>query len=144
MLISQLTELALCVSSRWIVTQQNSNTLSAAANDREEDFGQYPSYQDSLNEIFGCKHYKRNCKLLAACCSKLFTCIKCHDEFTDHSMERFEFFIYIFVLLHYWFFLLYLFTLSMSCVQKSYYKNDVHEMLGNSTSWPKMLKQCLQ
>ncbi|XP_071902474.1 zinc finger protein BRUTUS-like At1g74770 isoform X1 [Coffea arabica] len=76
------------IMSRWIVTQQNSNTLSAAANDREEDFGQYPSYQDSLNEIFGCKHYKRNCKLLAACCSKLFTCIKCHDEFTDHSMER--------------------------------------------------------
>lgn len=79
----------LCVSSRWIVTQQNLNTLSAAANDKE-DFGQYPSYQDSFNVIFGCKHYKRNCKLLAACCNKLFTCIKCHDELMDHSLERYE------------------------------------------------------
>ncbi|KAL1541564.1 zinc finger protein BRUTUS-like [Salvia divinorum] len=50
--------------------------------------GQSPSYVDPLGETFGCKHYKRNCKLLAPCCNKLYTCIRCHDKQTDHSADR--------------------------------------------------------
>ncbi|XP_047947774.1 zinc finger protein BRUTUS-like At1g74770 [Salvia hispanica] len=50
--------------------------------------GQVPSYRDPLGETFGCKHYKRNCMLLTPCCDKLYTCIRCHDEQTDHSVDR--------------------------------------------------------
>ncbi|KAG8379107.1 hypothetical protein BUALT_Bualt07G0053700 [Buddleja alternifolia] len=50
--------------------------------------GQCPSYRDPLKLTFGCEHYKRNCKLLAPCCDKLFTCIRCHDDLTDHSVDR--------------------------------------------------------
>ncbi|AAD55300.1 Similar to gb/AF049930 PGP237-11 from Petunia x hybrida and contains a PF/00097 Zinc (RING) finger domain [Arabidopsis thaliana] len=50
--------------------------------------GQHPSYRDPHSLIFGCNHYKRNCKLLAPCCDKLFTCIRCHDEEADHSVDR--------------------------------------------------------
>ncbi|RRT85237.1 hypothetical protein B296_00000786 [Ensete ventricosum] len=54
-------------------------------------FDNYFSFeeQDKINEleseirkVFGCEHYKRNCKLLAACCKKLFTCRFCHDSVT--------------------------------------------------------------
>ncbi|KAJ4958768.1 hypothetical protein NE237_025879 [Protea cynaroides] len=47
-----------------------------------------PSFRDPEKQMFGCEHYKRNCKLLAACCRKLFTCRFCHDKVGDHSMDR--------------------------------------------------------
>lgn len=50
--------------------------------------GQCPSYRDIGGSVFGCKHYKQNCKLVAACCNKLFTCRRCHDEVADHLMDR--------------------------------------------------------
>ncbi|KAF2592079.1 hypothetical protein F2Q70_00045072 [Brassica cretica] len=50
--------------------------------------GQHPSYRDNHSSVFGCKHYKRNCKLLAPCCYQLFTCIHCHDEDADHLVDR--------------------------------------------------------
>eukprot|EP00968_Pinguiococcus_pyrenoidosus_P005032 scaffold327_cov257-Pinguiococcus_pyrenoidosus.AAC.9 len=37
----------------------------------------------------GCCHYKRKVKLLAPCCDKLFTCRLCHDQASDHMMDRF-------------------------------------------------------
>lgn len=53
--------------------------------------GQCPSYRDDLELTLGCKHYKRNCKLIAPCCNKLFTCIRCNDEpTTDHSVDRLD------------------------------------------------------
>lgn len=71
------------------MAQKISNSEAAAANDMEKFPGQYPSYRDQEESIFGCNHYKRNCKLLAPCCKKLFTCIRCHDDTTtDHSLER--------------------------------------------------------
>ncbi|CAI9112382.1 OLC1v1012828C2 [Oldenlandia corymbosa var. corymbosa] len=73
--------------SHWAVTQTKLK-MTSAAHEKDEDLGQHPSYLDSLNQIFGCNHYKRNCKLLAACCSKLFTCIRCHDDLTNHSVDR--------------------------------------------------------
>ncbi|KAJ8536429.1 hypothetical protein K7X08_034830 [Anisodus acutangulus] len=74
--------------SQWIVTQKLSNPEVAAANDMEKFPGQCPSYRDEQESIFGCNHYKRNNKLLAPCCKKLFRCIRCHDETTDHSLDR--------------------------------------------------------
>jgi hypothetical protein len=38
----------------------------------------------------GCKHYKRDCKLLAACCGRFFVCRHCHDEHVhDHRIDRY-------------------------------------------------------
>lgn len=51
--------------------------------------GLHPSYRDSEKLEFGCKHYKRNCKLVASCCNKSYTCRHCHDEATDHVMDRY-------------------------------------------------------
>ncbi|XP_042502259.1 zinc finger protein BRUTUS-like At1g74770 isoform X2 [Macadamia integrifolia] len=73
--------------SRWIVAQQKSCPEATLSSNGEEIPGQCPSFQDPVNRIFGCKHYKRNCKLFAGCCNQLFTCRYCHDEVSDHLME---------------------------------------------------------
>lgn len=73
--------------SRWTVRQHSQ--LTAASNGKEFP-GQHPSYQDPFGQTFGCKHYKRNCKLVAACCNQLYTCIRCHDEMADHTMDRYS------------------------------------------------------
>ncbi|XP_022768172.1 zinc finger protein BRUTUS-like At1g74770 [Durio zibethinus] len=74
--------------SRWILKQQIYNLEVNKSKNGEETPGQYPSYRDPLKLALGCKHYKRNCKLFAACCNQLYTCIRCHDEVADHSLER--------------------------------------------------------
>lgn len=74
--------------SRWIVTQKKLNAEDNVTSSREEVPGQHPSYRDPLKQCFGCTHYKRNCKLLAACCNQLYTCIRCHDDVADHSIDR--------------------------------------------------------
>ncbi|XP_021808362.1 zinc finger protein BRUTUS-like At1g18910 isoform X1 [Prunus avium] len=71
--------------SRWIVRQHSE--LRDTSNGKEFP-GQHPSYQDPFGLTFGCKHYKRNCKLVAACCNQLYTCIRCHDEMADHTIDR--------------------------------------------------------
>ncbi|MQL90863.1 hypothetical protein Taro_023463, partial [Colocasia esculenta] len=77
------------MTSRWIAAQQK---LPQARSDEGEDCGTLPgcspSYRDSEKRVFGCEHYKRNCKLVAACCNKLFACRFCHDKVSDHSMDR--------------------------------------------------------
>ena len=40
-----------------------------------------------------CKHYNRNCRILAPCCNKIFSCRLCHDEFyegkpNEHKINR--------------------------------------------------------
>ncbi|KAF7806148.1 zinc finger protein BRUTUS-like [Senna tora] len=75
--------------SRWIVRQQISCSEVAVTSNGQEFPGQLPSYRDPLKQIYGCKHYKRNCKLFAACCNQLHTCIHCHnEEVSDHSIDR--------------------------------------------------------
>ncbi|THG03241.1 hypothetical protein TEA_024179 [Camellia sinensis var. sinensis] len=74
--------------SRWIITQQKSHSEGPVSSGKEEVPGQCPSYRDPLKLTFGCKHYKRNCKLVAACCNQLYTCRRCHDDVADHSMDR--------------------------------------------------------
>lgn len=39
---------------------------------------------------FGCSHYKVNCKFYAECCKRWFTCRFCHDERSNHKMNRHE------------------------------------------------------
>ncbi|XP_059643366.1 zinc finger protein BRUTUS-like At1g74770 isoform X2 [Cornus florida] len=74
--------------SRWIVRQQKSHSEVTVSSNKEEVPGQCPSYRGPLKSSFGCKHYKRNCKLVAACCNQLYTCRYCHDDVADHSMDR--------------------------------------------------------
>ncbi|XP_068327431.1 zinc finger protein BRUTUS-like [Pyrus communis] len=77
------------MTSRWIASQQKSPQASAVKGSNGEDLvGCSPSFRDSEKQVFGCEHYKRNCKLRAACCGKLFTCRFCHDNVSDHSMDR--------------------------------------------------------
>ncbi|CAM9556797.1 unnamed protein product [Discosporangium mesarthrocarpum] len=40
--------------------------------------------------VLGCPHYQRACKMRAGCCKKLFTCRLCHDQGSDHIMDRQE------------------------------------------------------
>ncbi|GAB4840321.1 hypothetical protein Ancab_021088 [Ancistrocladus abbreviatus] len=77
------------MTSRWIAAQQKSSQGGIGENSEGEDLqGCFPSYRDQDKKTFGCEHYKRNCKLRAACCGKLFTCRFCHDKVSDHTMDR--------------------------------------------------------
>ncbi|XVF53889.1 hypothetical protein PTKIN_Ptkin05aG0135900 [Pterospermum kingtungense] len=77
------------LTSRWIAAQQKLPQAAPSETSNDEDIlGCSPSFRDPENETFGCEHYKRNCKLRAACCGKLFTCRFCHDKVSDHSMDR--------------------------------------------------------
>ncbi|XP_004301304.1 PREDICTED: uncharacterized protein LOC101310711 [Fragaria vesca subsp. vesca] len=72
------------LSSHWRVKQRS----QLIASNGKEFPRQHPSYQDPFGQTFGCKHYKRNCKLVAACCNQLYTCIRCHDEIAEHTIDR--------------------------------------------------------
>ncbi|KAF2317795.1 hypothetical protein GH714_041109 [Hevea brasiliensis] len=77
------------MTSRWIAAQQKSPQARTGEFSNGEDLlGCYPSFHNPEKQEFGCEHYKRNCKLRAACCGKLFTCRFCHDKVSDHSMDR--------------------------------------------------------
>ncbi|XP_021761695.1 zinc finger protein BRUTUS-like At1g18910 isoform X1 [Chenopodium quinoa] len=74
-------------TSHWVAQSlPDSNGLITSESGRLP--GQFPSYRDTGGSIFGCKHYKQNCKLVAACCNQIFTCRRCHDEVSDHLMDR--------------------------------------------------------
>eukprot|EP00736_Rhodelphis_marinus_P013250 Rmarinus@m.13222 len=49
-----------------------------------------PSYYDEKEGILGCPHYRRHCLLKAECCEKFVPCRFCHDEDSDHVMDRYE------------------------------------------------------
>jgi len=79
----------LSFNSRWIAAQQKSpKALSEGSSNSVDIVGLSPSFRDPEKHVFGCDHYKRNCKLRAECCGKLFTCRFCHDNVSDHSMDR--------------------------------------------------------
>ncbi|KAK4750413.1 hypothetical protein SAY87_003895 [Trapa incisa] len=73
------------LTSRWIILHQKPQAVSS---NEEDTTGFSPSYRDPGKLIYGCKHYRRKCKLLASCCNKLFTCGRCHDEVADHTLDR--------------------------------------------------------
>ncbi|XP_031121997.1 zinc finger protein BRUTUS-like [Ipomoea triloba] len=77
------------MTSRWIASQQKlPQAGTGKTSDGDDQFGCFPSFRDPEKQVFGCEHYKRNCKLRASCCGKLFTCRFCHDQVSDHSMDR--------------------------------------------------------
>ncbi|XP_010534220.1 PREDICTED: uncharacterized protein LOC104809834 isoform X1 [Tarenaya hassleriana] len=77
------------MTSKWIAAQQKMpQEASTATANGDEAAGCSPSFRDPEKQVYGCEHYKRNCKLRAACCGQLFTCRFCHDKVSDHSMER--------------------------------------------------------
>ncbi|GAA0169325.1 ubiquitin-protein ligase [Lithospermum erythrorhizon] len=76
------------MTSRWIASQQKTQASVDEILHNEDVSGRSPCFRDPEKQIFGCEHYKRNCKLRASCCGKLVTCRFCHDEVSDHSMER--------------------------------------------------------
>lgn len=43
---------------------------------------------DNPSEIVNCKHYRRNCKIVAPCCDKVFLCRLCHNDEESHEIER--------------------------------------------------------
>ncbi|EGC38203.1 hypothetical protein DICPUDRAFT_29076 [Dictyostelium purpureum] len=47
-------------------------------------------YAKSYNkeDILGCKHYSRNCKIKAFCCQRFYVCRLCHNENLDHEINR--------------------------------------------------------
>lgn len=77
------------MTSRWIAAQQKlPQGRKSETSDVEGVHGCSPSFRDAEKQVFGCEHYKRNCKLRAACCQELFTCRFCHDNVSDHTMDR--------------------------------------------------------
>lgn len=77
------------MTSRWIAAQQKlPQGRNGETSEGEGLHGCSPSFRDAEKQVFGCEHYKRNCKLRAACCQKLFTCRFCHDNVSDHTMDR--------------------------------------------------------
>jgi len=48
-----------------------------------------PTYHDEARGILGCKHYPRRAKIRADCCGKFFSCRLCHDEASDHKIDRY-------------------------------------------------------
>ncbi|RYR57278.1 hypothetical protein Ahy_A05g023000 isoform B [Arachis hypogaea] len=86
-LMTRLLLLMLCCS-RWIAAQQKLPKALSGDSSNKEIEGRSPSFRDPEKQVLGCEHYKRNCKVRAACCGKLFTCRFCHDNVSDHSMDR--------------------------------------------------------
>ncbi|KAK4741522.1 hypothetical protein SAY87_025110 [Trapa incisa] len=76
------------MTSRWIAAQQKTTQAASESPNDDEFIGRAPSFRDEDKQVFGCEHYKRNCKVRAACCGKLYTCRFCHDNVSDHSMDR--------------------------------------------------------
>jgi hypothetical protein len=72
-------------SSRNRETPYESIAMVSAINNSERKGA---SYHDAKKKILGCKHYQRGCLLKAECCDKWFGCRFCHDEVSDHSIDR--------------------------------------------------------
>lgn len=53
-------------------------------------FNVLQSFQTPDKKSFGCKHYSLNCLFFANCCDKWFSCRFCHDEVSDHQVNRHE------------------------------------------------------
>jgi hypothetical protein len=48
------------------------------------------TYHNEKDNVYGCTHYIKNCKIKAPCCNQMFTCRRCHDEaITDHKINRY-------------------------------------------------------
>ena len=44
--------------------------------------------EQESNEVVGCEHYVRRCRLIAPCCGKEYVCRHCHNDAETHEMDR--------------------------------------------------------
>jgi len=49
-----------------------------------------PTFADPTTGAMGCKHYERSVKVYAPCCERYFPCRICHDEVSDHVLDRYK------------------------------------------------------
>jgi len=69
----------------------NRNTKSPEVNTQEQQIDISQTYHNQEKGILGCSHYKRNCRIKAPCCQRIFTCRRCHDEqIEDHKINRYD------------------------------------------------------
>jgi zinc finger-like protein len=86
------------LASRWIVGNQlqaqkdKTTELSSVGSAQKSGAPAIlcqPVDEDEENGKDGCKHYKRRCKIVAPCCDQAFTCRFCHDDASDHTVNRY-------------------------------------------------------
>jgi len=64
-------------------------TLPLPEATEEENNVNKKNMEKEEEEVMGCKHYKRRCKLVAPCCGKAYNCRFCHDEAEEnHTLDR--------------------------------------------------------
>jgi uncharacterized CHY-type Zn-finger protein len=49
----------------------------------------YLNINDEKEAVTECKHYKRECNIVAKCCGKVYGCRLCHDEKENHKIDRY-------------------------------------------------------
>eukprot|EP00294_Goniomonas_avonlea_P010916 CAMPEP_0114542406 /NCGR_PEP_ID=MMETSP0114-20121206/1820_1 /TAXON_ID=31324 /ORGANISM="Goniomonas sp, Strain m" /LENGTH=397 /DNA_ID=CAMNT_0001726705 /DNA_START=138 /DNA_END=1331 /DNA_ORIENTATION=+ len=68
-------------------------TSHLAAAKPQDDFkedSEFATFHEEERSVLGCKHYQRGCKVKMPCCDKFFTCRFCHDEASDHQVDRWK------------------------------------------------------
>lgn len=71
-----------------VPVQQSSSNSSMPVQQQQQ---QQPvrTYADAAAGVLGCKHYRRSAQLVAPCCGKVHTCRLCHDDASDHRLDRY-------------------------------------------------------
>lgn len=84
------------IINQFIVNGQTSDDIIPNESPTSDDSEQSIEEQ---NELYGCKHYLRRCKIVAPCCDQIYPCRLCHDEETyelslddktRHKIDRFK------------------------------------------------------
>ena len=81
------------MASRWIVGNQlqaqcdKTTTLSSVEGEKTASAAMCPPVTTEFNAN-GCKHYTRRCRIIAPCCGQTFACRFCHDDASDHTVNR--------------------------------------------------------
>lgn len=47
----------------------------------------HKSFNSRVNNILGCRHYKKNCKIYTRCCNKWYVCKFCHNNKENHTLD---------------------------------------------------------
>lgn len=45
---------------------------------------------NASSRYLGCEHYERACLLVSPCCDREFVCRHCHNEASDHTLDRYN------------------------------------------------------
>ena len=72
------------------VTHAHLHLKQTPANDNNAVRRRRERLQTQTRNCLGCKHYHRKCKIVPACCNVPFPCRFCHDDNSDHVMDRYN------------------------------------------------------